>query len=100
MKRYTETELEKIVSIGLCRIDQIIDRACAELEEIKPKALKDLCRGLAEAGSLRRGAMLESQMVSCVVGQHFSASGFQDCRLLANAAYLDQRAMLGLRGIK
>jgi hypothetical protein len=66
MKRYTETELEKIVRIGLCRIDQIMDRACAELEEIKPKP----------------EAMLKSQMVSCVVGQHFSVSEFQDCRWL------------------
>ena len=38
--RYTETELDKIIRIGCCRIDQIIDRACDELEDIKPKPVE------------------------------------------------------------
>jgi hypothetical protein len=37
MKRYTETELEKIVRIGKARIDQIIETACVRLESVKPK---------------------------------------------------------------
>lgn len=37
MKRYTETELEKIVRIGFSRIDQIIEKACDDLDGIKPK---------------------------------------------------------------
>lgn len=37
MNRLTETKLEKIVRIGRCRIDQIIDKACSDLEDLKPK---------------------------------------------------------------
>jgi hypothetical protein len=35
--RYTKTKLEKIMMIGFARIDQIIDKACDDLDEIKPK---------------------------------------------------------------
>lgn len=31
-KRYTETELEKIVRIGCARIDQAVERVCAKYE--------------------------------------------------------------------
>lgn len=34
--RYTKTKLEKIMMIGFSRIDQIIDKACDDLDAIKP----------------------------------------------------------------
>ena len=40
MKRYTETELEKIIRIGFSRIDQIIEKACADLDDIKATQLE------------------------------------------------------------
>jgi hypothetical protein len=112
MKRYTETELEKIVRIGLCRIDQIMDRACAELEEIKPKALKDERREnrhfssewlralrynldantLFDARSLQRGAMLESQ------NRELNRTALLNGQ--SNFGGLQGQDLLGLRGIK
>ena len=33
--RYTETKLDKIVRIGMARIDQAFDKCCADLEALK-----------------------------------------------------------------
>lgn len=61
MKRYNETELDKIVRIGLCLIDQVIDNACDELEGIKPKPevlrrlrLSAEARGMSQSEALFR----------------------------------------------
>jgi hypothetical protein len=34
--RYTETKLDKIVRIGMARIDQVFDKCCDDLEKLKP----------------------------------------------------------------
>jgi hypothetical protein len=54
MKRYTETELEKIVRIGKARIDHIIEAACVELEGVKPKRQKTFGRLLHDINQQER----------------------------------------------
>lgn len=36
-KRYTETELEKVIRIGCARIDQAVERVCAKYEALPCK---------------------------------------------------------------
>ena len=40
--RYTETKLDKIVRIGMSRIDQVFDKCCDDLEALRPKPMVDL----------------------------------------------------------
>lgn len=43
MKRHTETKLDKIVRIGMSRIDHIFDRCCDDLDALKPKKVDTKC---------------------------------------------------------
>ncbi len=66
MKRYTRTKLEKIIFIGFARIDQIIDKACDDLDAIKPKKIElPLPTGgiLRDSDPMRRA---QSQRNDCV----------------------------------
>jgi hypothetical protein len=79
--RYTKTKLEKIIMIGFARIDQIIDKACDDLEGIKPKnksasnlsdfgAIPDIGRyGLYQFGSVAN-ATLYAQLIKNISYLH------------------------------
>jgi len=79
MKRLTETKMEKIVRIGFCRIDQIIEKACCELEEVKTKhKLLDAERlNLAARGLITSGMLSSQAQAVCDAQNGIRAAGRQ-----------------------
>lgn len=79
MKRQTRTELDKIVMIGLGRIDQIIEKCCDDLEKLKP----------TPAGTITNIAfwprkLSDAEMLVFMDGRHSNAITIKQCRFFNN----------------